>query len=167
MQSFEDYHAVKNRQRMKMEAEQEASLTDEIDDAQETTNQVSKTIASKLNAGKPLGGDVKKDDVFCMPAEEERSGNSEPDVSAAKAKANDKGKLMELFEVQLLVLTCIGLDIFFSVLELVMTYNDTSSLLPLNAHMSLLRVIQSFTGFTMFFFLLEIITLMVTFKEVS
>jgi len=161
MQSFEDYHAVKNRQRMKKEAEQEASLTDEGDDVATTTNPA-KTIASRLNAGEPLGGTP-----FCMPVEEEREGGEKPGVDAAKAKAkvNDKGKLMELFEVQLLVLTCIGLDIFFSVLELIMTYNDTSGLLPLSAHMSLLRVIQSFTGFTLFFFLLEIITLMVTFKE--
>ena len=126
---------------MKKEAEQEASLTDEGDDVATTTNPA-KTIASRLNAGEPLGGTP-----FCMPVEEEREGGEKPGVDAAKAKAkakvNDKGKLMELFEVQLLVLTCIGLDIFFSVLELIMTYN---ALFPGNDYIHQLKLITQFIG---------------------
>ena len=163
MNSFEEYHGIKNRERAKKEAEQEAKLEDEGGDASDDRN-AAKTIASKLNAGQPLGAD-KKDDIFCVPIKGEKGTTTKTTIEdAASLNTKAKGKLMELFEVQLLVLMCIGLDIFFSVLELIMTYND-ESLLPLNAHMSLLRVIQSFTGFTLFFFLLEIITLMVTYKE--
>ncbi|GMI12610.1 hypothetical protein TrLO_g13012 [Triparma laevis f. longispina] len=117
-----------------------------------------------INSQISIAADKKDDPIFCIPTKDSPPLTSPPKSSSSSAQsANDKGKLMELFEVQLLVLSCIGLDILFSVVELIMTYN-TESFLPLSTHMSLLRAIQSFTGFTLFFFLLEICTLMVTFR---
>ena len=72
---------------------------------------------------------------------------------------------MELYEVQLLVCLLIGLDILFSNVEFVMSYNVTSlSLVPLNLQVGVLRVVQSFTGFTLFFFMLELLVLMGTYR---
>mmetsp|Transcript_19319 Transcript_19319/g.35882 ORF Transcript_19319/g.35882 Transcript_19319/m.35882 type:complete len:338 (+) Transcript_19319:56-1069(+) len=166
MNSFDEYHGEKNRQRMKQEAEDEL-VNSSVDDGKDVGEK--STIASKLNNGKSIAADNNSTpDVFCIPTKDSpaltTSSTSDPTNSSTTNKnVNDKGKLMELFEVQLLVLSCIGLDILFSVAELIMTYN-TESFLPLSTHMSLLRAIQSFTGFTLFFFLLEICTLMITFK---
>ena len=97
---------------------------------------------------------------------EEGDNDNADDASglASGKSGRNGGKLMELYEVQLLVCVLIGLDILFSTLEFVMSYNVTSlSLVPLNLQVGLLRVVQSFTGFTLFFFILELLVLVGTY----
>lgn len=150
---------MKNRERMKKEAIEESEV-DKEGEAISTGAAAPPSVASKLGktrdvaapaaANPSVGSD---EGTFRMPTEDSKGngadgakGEGDPNPSTEKGR-NNRGKLMELFEVQLLVVACIGLDIVFSTMELIMTYNVTSlSIVPLNVQMSLLRVIQSFTG---------------------
>jgi len=78
------------------------------------------------------------------------------------------GKLLELFEVQLVVVISIFLDLFTSTSSILLTYNiksESGSSDTEDYKLAILRVLESLSSFVLIFFLLEVGTLMVVFKD--
>ncbi|KAJ1451089.1 hypothetical protein M885DRAFT_530688 [Pelagophyceae sp. CCMP2097] len=74
---------------------------------------------------------------------------------------NRAGQFVEMVEVQVLVSGLILMDVIASMLELLSSYPDTvtASVLP----GAVVRLLQSFTGFTAFLFLLELLVIFAAF----
>ncbi|GMI60607.1 hypothetical protein ScalyP_jg8171 [Parmales sp. scaly parma] len=142
MNTFEAYNSIKKRQRAAVSAGEQNTTTNYEDYP-----------------------------VLCMPIKTERDDRKNNDIENEKEskirKKERTGRLLELFEVQLVVVCCIFLDIITSIVEILLTYNINR-----NSHddisdykFAILRVVESLSGFVLFFFLLEIITLLVIFRE--
>ena len=154
LNSFEDYHAIKNRQRMKEEAEEEEEEEEEEEKEKETP-------ALGEEGGSGSGGGKKVE--ICEPTEDDPGPVKHTKPSAEQATAGNKsGKIMELYEVQLLVLLLIYLDLIVASLLIYMETLDTTEGATEPIVESLVRVGDSFLGFTLFFFLLEIVVLSFT-----
>jgi len=72
---------------------------------------------------------------------------------------NNVGYFFESFEVQLITLCLIALDVATAVTNMLLDCGTTTSRLPI-----LSKIIQSFSGFTIFFFLLELMALIFAFR---
>ena len=86
-----------------------------------------------------------------------------PAPSTPKLNANNAGYFFETFEVQLLTLCLIAFDVVAAMTTMLLTCNGAPES-GSAAVRAALNVMESFTGFTIFFFILELAALMVAFK---
>lgn len=142
LNTFQEYHALKTRQRMAEEAEEAAGGTE--------------------SSTEPV--------PICLPAEGESDGAPAPPPDAnkpspAQSITASSSKLLELPEVQSLVLLLIYVDLLSTTFLLLLSSDqglDLISFMSPSVRYSLMRAVESFSGFTLFFFLLELGILLFT-----
>ena len=147
MNSFEAYNSIKKRQR----------------------SSIKKDIKEELGHD----SDNDNDGEYCREAPKikvEDTGDGSPDNEGEQKSTSVQtgaraGKLLELFEVQLVVVCCIFLDLFTSITSMLLTNRIESSGNDIEDYMfAILRVLESLSSFVLFFFLLELCTLVVVFR---
>ena len=142
MNSFEEFHAIKNRARLTKQLVDDSTIKTEQDGSGSESE--SERVYSN---SKPV-----EQPVYCLPTDtidddDNNNGKTKANVIAGKLSTIQRRKLMELYEVQLLVCIFIFLDILFSTLSLVLAVESDEQLLSGSTRISLLRVFHSFTSF--------------------
>ena len=142
---FDEFQALRRRQQAAKQTRDEGAA----EDASEVLSESSYASAS--------AADAKKD---AATANANANLNAPPDVPAGVVGA---ASFFESFEVQLVTLILIALDVALAVASLLLTCGDA----PASSGLALavLRVIETFTGFTVFYFLLELGALMFAFRS--
>ena len=136
MNSFEEFHAIKKRARLTKQLvkdENEQHVGDGSGSESENESITNPLKSQSNNNNNP---------VYCLPADDDNNGKTKK-VTAGKLSSSQRGKLMELYEVQLLVCIFIFMDILMSSLSLVLVVqNEEDSLFSGSARLSILRVFR-------------------------
>mmetsp|Transcript_72848 Transcript_72848/g.207532 ORF Transcript_72848/g.207532 Transcript_72848/m.207532 type:complete len:211 (+) Transcript_72848:123-755(+) len=140
---FDEFQALRRRQ-------QAAKQTREEDASEDASEVVSESSYASASAA-----DAKKDAASAA-----ANPNALSDVPTGVVGA---ASFFESFEVQLVTLILIALDVALAVTSLLLTCGNA----PASSGLALavLRVIETFTGFTVFYFLLELGALMFAFRS--